>query len=210
MISLLGTTKFQLKADKDSNFIEKEDITIGLGNKYLDEIYDAILRKNKIKFIYKGFLNTEAKEVIIAPILLKLHNQRWYIVGKDNNKTYSLDRMLELTTLDNEKFDFVGNKKGLFNNVIGISQPELTPEKVVLLFNKRQGAYVKSLPIHSSQNIISDDDNGLKIEINVGVNWELKEEIKKHGSLVEVLKPLHLADKIKHDLIRTLKKYENK
>lgn len=208
-ISLLGTTKFQLKADKDSNYIEKETSTIGLGNKYLDEIYDAIIRKVKINIAYKGFWNTETKEITISPVLLKLYNQRWYLIGKSNNKKYSLDRIQELTTLDKEKFNFTGTKKGLFDNVIGISQPELTPEKVVLLFEPRQGRYIKSLPMHSSQNILSDNDFGLKIEITVGINWELKEEIKKHGSLVKVINPLHLVEEIKADLILILKAYDN-
>ena len=78
-----------------------------------------------------------------------------------------------------------------------------------MLFEKRQGLYIKSLPIHSSQNILSDDDNGLKIEITVGVNWELKEGIRKNGSLVKVIEPLHLVESIKNELINSLKKYNN-
>ena len=60
---------------------------------------------------------------------------------------------------------------------------------------------------HNSQNIISEDENGLKIEINVGINWELKEEIRKHGSLVKVLRPSHLVEEIKNELAKTLKQY---
>ena len=78
----------------------------------------------------------------------------------------------------------------------------------MLLFNSRQGLYVKSLPIHHSQNVISDDEDGLRIEINVGVNWELKEEIKKHGSLVRVIEPAHLVNEIKNDLSTSLEQYK--
>ena len=208
IISLVGTTKFQLKADKDSLYIEKEGTTIGLGNKYLDEINDAIVRHKNIEFEYQSFWSTKSEVVALSPVLLKQHNQRWYVVGKSKNKMYSLDRINYLKTFNLEIFEFFGSKKGIFDGVIGISQPELPKEKITLLFNSRQGRYIKSLPLHHSQIIISDNENGFKIKLNVGVNWELKEEIKKHGSLVKVLEPAHLVDEIKADLSKTLEQYK--
>ena len=207
-ISLYGTALFQLKHNGESDFVEDEDNTIGLGNMYLDDIYDAIISKFKIEFSYKGYWKNETETVQISPVLLKQHNQRWYIVANEkDNKMYSLDRISSLSILTKDTFYLHGNKKGMFDNVIGISQANLETERVVLAFNPRQGKYIKSLPLHKTQQVVSDDENSLVIELNIGINWELKEKIKMQGSLVKVLEPKHLIDEIKEDIAQALKQH---
>ena len=208
VISLFGTTLFQLKHNGESSFVEDEETTIGLGNRYLDEFYDAITNNFKVAFTYKSFWKDEAENVIISPILLKQHNQRWYVVANEKeNKMYSLDRMSSIEIMLEEPFNSHGTKKGMFDNVVGISQPHLETERIVLAFDPRQGKYIKSLPLHSTQHIILENEKEFVVELNVGVNWELKEKIKMQGSLVKVIEPKHLADEIREDLTLASKQY---
>ena len=75
-------------------------------------------------------------------------------------------------------------------------------------FDNWQAYYIKTLPLHSTQQIISEDENVIVISINVNINFELEQIIKSYGSSVEVIEPKDLRKTIKQDLQATLKFYE--
>jgi len=212
LMSLLETTLFRIKHAHESSFIFPEVSISGMGNEHLDDFYYAISKGYEIQMTYQGYWDEEVKTKKISPQLLKEYNQRWYAVCQTNGeqRVYSLDRIKYLRVLTDEKFKEGKLSNDIFDNVIGVSEIHLKPQKVVLQFNPVQGLYIKSLPIHKSQKIISDDKNGLTIELTVGINWELKEQIRKHGSLVEVLEPQVLVQEIKKDLKKTIDMYQGK
>lgn len=211
IMGLYSSAIFQLKYANEAEFIFPETASNENGDEHLEDLYYAIKKGFSVNITHKSFWSDESKEMKISPIQLNEYNKRWYVVSftEDNKKrVYGLDRILSLRVLIDEEVHRQKPLGDFFKNIVGISQPELPKETVVLLFNSRQGLYVKSLPIHHSQNVISDDEDGLRIEINVGVNWELKEEIKKHGSLVRVIEPAHLVNEIKNDLSTSLEQYK--
>ena len=210
LMNLLGTTLFRIKHASESDFIYPEVSITGKGNHYLEDFHYAISKKHPIKMTYKGYWDTELKHREVAPLLLKEYNQRWYVLADKEGvqRVYSLDRIESLRVFTDEKSTVKKPKEDVFKNIIGVSQSELKPEKVELLFTPLQGMFIKSLKIHHTQKIISDDSNGLKIELFVGINWELKEQINKHGKLVKVLSPKHLVDEIKNELTQTISHYE--
>lgn len=210
LMNLLGTTLFRIRHANESDFICPEVSISGKGNHYLEDFYYAISKKFKIQITYKGYWDTTLKHRKITPLLLKEYNQRWYILAdKDGEyRTYSLDRIENLQVLTDEKATLKKPKEDIFKNIIGVSQSELIPKKVLLLFTPLQGMFIKSLKMHSSQKIISDDNDGLKIELFVGINWELKEQIKKYGKLVKVLEPKQLVNEIKKELALTISQYK--
>jgi len=210
LMNLLGTTLFRIKYANETDFIYPEVSISNKGNQYLEDFYYAISKKFKVQITYKGYWDTEVKKREITPILLKEYNQRWYIFAdKDGSqRTYSLDRIKNLQVLTDEKSNLKRTKQDPYQNIIGVSQTELKPQKVVLHFTPLQGKFIKSLKMHDSQKVISDDANGLTIELFVGINWELKEEIKKHGHLVKVISPKQLVSEIKTKLAETLSRYK--
>ena len=81
-------------------------------------------------------------------------------------------------------------------------------ETIILSFTPNQGKYVKTLPLHITQETLIDDDTEFRISIDVIPNYELIQTILKQGDTVKVIEPQWLADKIKENLKRTLKKYK--
>ncbi|MGM0649710.1 MAG: WYL domain-containing protein [Bacteroidota bacterium] len=65
----------------------------------------------------------------------------------------------------------------------------------MLAYTPTQGKYIKTLPMHNSQKVLIDNDNECRISINVGPNFELNQQILKHGDTVKVLEPQWLAKK---------------
>ena len=206
---LVDSTIFKLKNLKTEGIIFPFTADNGQGNEFLYDIIYAISKKHKIKIVYKDYWKQAKKEYEISPYLLKEYNLRWYVLGKRGKdlKLYALDRIIDLQVLEDTKAVKTKISSDIFKNIIGVSESHLKPEKVILKFTARQGRYIKSSPWHSSQKIISDNEECLTISLKVGINWELKEEIKKNGLQVKVLEPQHLVEEIKEEVIANLAQY---
>ena len=188
------------------------DVEGGLkGVDWLPVILKAIMERKVIKFVYQRFMDEE-KTHTIAPYLLREFRNRWYVVGiyKDetNFLSFGVDRIKSLEILD-KRFEYNNalNPKHWFENVIGFPYNKTQVEKVVLSFTPLQGKYVKTLPLHHSQEILIDNDKELRVALYLVVNFELEMEILKYGSSVKVLAPESLAESIKNKLAEALKKY---
>ena len=75
-------------------------------------------------------------------------------------------------------------------------------------FDPQQGKYVKSLKLHRSQLVLKDDENELRIQLLVRPNFELIQNILMHGSLVTVLEPEWLRDKLIRIYKSALRNYD--
>ncbi|NPD83854.1 WYL domain-containing protein [Lentimicrobium sp. L6] len=211
LLHLMNSTVFKM------NHLNKKDIIYPFTsnnievNEFLPEISEAISSCHKIHIAYRGYWETDRKEYILSPYLLKEFQLRWYVLSKVDGeiRVFGLDRIRSIDVLQDESVERPKIDASVFNNIIGVSEPHLKPEKVVLAFTPRQGRYIKSSPIHPTQELVSDDENGLVISLKVGINWELKEVIKKNGIQVKVLEPAHLVEEIKQELIDNLKQYQS-
>ena len=76
-----------------------------------------------------------------------------------------------------------------------------------LLFTPAQAPYILSQPLHSSQKVLSDDEKGLKIQLEVYLSHELRQSILGFGDRVRVLKPVGLRKEIVRILKGALKRY---
>jgi predicted DNA-binding transcriptional regulator YafY len=76
-----------------------------------------------------------------------------------------------------------------------------------LSFTSFQGNYLKTLAIHHSQKIITDNEQELKIELLLKPNIELIQKILSFGDSVTVLEPSWLMEEVKLQLENSLKKY---
>lgn len=172
-----------------------------IGAEFFNKILYAIKNTFKIDFEYKSFLDgSELIQVELNPILLKQYKKRWYVIGENpGNKIflYGLDRIISLK-LSNETFikNNIDKVIEMYNNVIGVSYAEKKPEVIELSFPKEQGGYIKSAPLHQSQNILIDNDNELRIELYVVKNYELIKTIMSIGRFVKVIRPEWLRKEI--------------
>src|SRR5690606_29235645 len=121
--------------------------------------------RESMRFIYKKFGNEE-KEYVLSPYLLKEYLNRWYVIGtlhsEKSLRVFALDRLQDILYSE-EKFmenpDFDPEK--YFRYSFGITQvTHMQPEKVELLFDKRNAFYINTMPLHHSQRIVKEDDAG--------------------------------------------------
>ena len=193
-----------------SQFISFGNNSTNKGIMFIDNALNAILENRKLKIFYQPFYESEIKEYIVNPLFIKEYQSRWYLISELNEmnkiKTFAFDRIQYLEILKST-FKIKTQKTDLFKNTIGINHSEDIHE-IVLRFNTWQANYVKTLPLHSTQKIIAENENGLTISINVNVNFELEQMIKSYGSSIKVIEPEFLKLKIIEDFEKTILEYK--
>lgn len=193
-----------------SQFISFENNSTNKGIMFVDTALNAILENRKLKVSHQPFYESNTKEYIVNPLFIKEYQSRWYLISEYNEsqkfKFFAFDRMQNLEAL-NSTFKIKNLQTDLFKNTIGINHSENIHE-IILWFDTWQANYIKTLPLHSTQKIISEDKNGLTISINVTINFELEQLIKSFGSAIKVIEPDFLKIKIIEDLETSINNYK--
>ena len=141
----------------------------------------------------------------LKPHFLKESQQRWYLAGLDADgalKTFGLDRMQNVSVVTDEKFvrDDSIDIPALFRESFGIwNNPSDPVEEIVLKYDKLDGAFVKTLPLHSSQEILSDNSYGLVVRLRLRITNDFVMALLARSRSVEVISPEHLRRRL-HDV----------
>lgn len=193
--------KFSKRSDQGAvlNFIDFERTPFAKGIEYIDTIIEAVQEKKCLQISYQKF-GYSPEVYDFHPYLLKEYRNRWYIIGKNEQKsairTYGLDRITALEKSDCPFIDEGLVDKNYLTNCIGVGIGNGVVERVVLKFAESEGHYLRSQKMHHSQDILEDNEDGLVIVLNLIINFELVGIILNYGAYVTVLEPQSLADKV--------------
>ena len=120
-------------------------------------------------------------------------------VYEDKIRIYSLDLVHE-ARLSEETFKYPKkfNPENYFKGCFGIIRDEECPiETVKLKVNADQSNYLRSLPLHHSQEEIETNDNYSIFTLRVRPTFDFRQELLKNGDSLEVLEPQWLRKDIK-------------
>ena len=183
------------------------------GTGHLKPLLRAIRDRLWVTFNHLNYQTGKLKNYRIQPYGLREYQNRWYVVGiaefEDELWKFGLDRitLMEVETKVFER-DETLDPHAIFDHVIGVETSDDPLEQVILSFDPQQGNYVKSLKLHHSQQVLVDTEDELRIRLMVKPNFELIQNILMHGSLVRVVKPEWLVDKVKRIHSSALRRYE--
>ena len=185
-----------------------------LGTDNLYGLLHAIKNRFQIVFTYTKYWDGKSTQRAVNPYALKEYRNRWYLLAMDLNdsklKTFGLDRItnLEITTRSfkmPDNFDV----ENYLQYAFGIIRPENEePEEIILSFSPFQGKYIKTMPLHSTQEILKDSSGEFRIKLKMFITYDLVMEIMSMGQEVKIIKPQRLINEIKHHLKSALKQYE--
>lgn len=202
----------ELKGEQQK-FIQFENLPTTRGNEHLEQLLSAIQHKKVVAFDYKSYKKAEGKRRIVDPYLLKEYRHRWYLIGYSEEKqsviVYGLDRMKNVELLD-ETYEVTEsfNPDLFFKHSIGITVGEGGAQKIELSCSPVLSKYLKSQPLHHSQTILKEDENGTVFQYLLTQTYELEERILGFGAEAKVLKPNQLRDSVKSSLKSAYKRYE--
>jgi predicted DNA-binding transcriptional regulator YafY len=172
------------------------------GTQHLFPLIQAIRERLRIRFSYEKFQGEALSERHVEPYALKECRGRWYVLGqttgRQDMKSYGLDRISGLA-LTEERFKRAASIRMAekFRNSYGIySSDEYPVKEVVLSFDAEDGRYLKSLPLHHSQEIIKDTAEEFVIRLHLKVTLDFVMEILSRSWSLKVIEPETLREQV--------------
>lgn len=201
----------EVKGKKDVMLFEQRK---SRGLQWLNGLVHAITHQKIITLQYTKFWEGVSHKKVLEPYALKEFKNRWYLLAHEKNdekyflKTFGLDRISDLeiapSTFKPKKYDAEKD----FENSFGIiSTLNETPHEIILSFNYYQGKYIKTLPLHHSQEILNDDDTEFRIKLTLVPTYDFEREILSHGSSVKIISPLSFKNHLKSEVEAMLKNF---
>ena len=179
------------------------------GQDYLSIVTDAMKKSKVLEITYKGYWSEHEHTFPVAPYCVKLFRQRWYLVGnsvyEDKIRIYSLDRVLN-ASLTEEPFKYPKDfsPEVYFQDCFGVIRDDETEvETVKLKVNADQSNYLRSLPLHPSQEEIETSDDYSIFTLRVRPTFDFYQELLKNGETLEVLEPTWLRKDFK-DIVKRM------
>lgn len=179
------------------------------GLEHLHGIIHAITQKKVINFNYQKFWENEKSEKTVTPYALKEFKNRWYLLAADFKphnkdfflKTYGLDRISDLA-ISKTSFKRVNvNIEEAFKNSFGImSSNGIAPKEILLKFDSEQANYIKALPIHHSQSIVSENEAETVFKVTLVPTYDFQREILSYGNRVKIIAPEDFKNQMKKEV----------
>jgi len=172
----------------------------------VDNLYGllhSIKQRLQIKFIYHKYQDDTFTNRKIEPYALKEFKNRWYVVGRDTDddaiKSFGLERLSQLEITKKNFSKSIFNPDKYFEHCFGIVAPydKSEPENIILSVDPLKWQYLKSLPIHTSQNCIFENEKEVQISLKLYITYDLEIELLSHGNQIRVIEPKRLDEILK-------------
>ena len=195
-----------------SKYIQFEAATSVGGNEFLPILLEAIQRKKKVWFIYTSFIKGQGKPRKVSPLFLKEYRNRWYLISYDPSqkdiRTYALDRMEDPKILEDEQITPQGfDAEVYFENAMGITSYKGEAKKIIIHADEIASKYIKSQPIHHSQEIMKESKEGTHFTFKLLLSEELIRTLLSYGGEIEVIEPEDLKKALKERILSMKKRY---
>ena len=184
------------------------------GKAYLPVIIEAMKENVQLIMTYQSYWRDEEHTFEVEPYCLKLFRQRWYLVARSAyyNKVliYALDRVRQLQATE-VRFtypkDFQPDE--YFDGCFGIIAGDGTKvETVRLKASAGQANYLRSLPLHPSQEETERNDVFSIFTLRIRPTFDFIQELLRQGEGVEVLSPVWLRNEVAGMVCRMWSKYK--
>ncbi len=177
------------------------------GLQHLDALITAIDGKQCLRIAYQKFSKQKPEDHVLHPYLLKEYKGRWYVLGyseaRQNVITLALDRIEKLQEESKPyKPNTFLNINEYFKHTLGITHHKAPVEDVLLWFSPALSPYIKTQHLHSSQQIVKDDPEGLTIRLKLIINYELLSLLLSFCPDVCVLQPASLKANLDELLVK--------
>ncbi len=186
------------------------------GFEHLNGIIHAITHKKVIRFSYQKFWENEKSTKVVTPYALKEFKNRWYLLAAYHQPkdgvffliTFGLDRISDLeitqTSFKRESINIEDSYKNSFGIISANGQE---PQEILLKFDYEQANYVKALPLHHSQTVVSENEVETVFRVVLVPTYDFQREILSHGKRVQILAPESFKNLMKEEVEVMIKNF---
>ena len=187
------------------------------GNKFLAPIIETLRDQYAIQITHQGFGKPQPSTFIIEPYCLKMFKQRWYVLARSTGdkklRVYGLDRIHAMEpTAQKYKIPASFDAEQFFRDAYGVTvlSDQQQPEQIVISIDEKQAKYLRTLPLHPSQQEIEPINGYPAFSFFVYPSDEFCQELFKYGSDLEVHEPESLRKYFAEDAEKVNKMYNLK
>ena len=177
------------------------------GQRFLTQIIEAMRDNRTLEMSYQSFWNDTPRTFEVAPYCIKVFHQRWYVLAcstsDDRLRIYALDRIRELRTSEllfvlPEALD----PQAYFADPFGVVvDGNYKPERVRVRVSGIQRQYLRTLPLHASQQEAEITDDSSVFEFYLRPTFDFEQELLTHAAntdgQIEILQPQWLREEMK-------------
>lgn len=183
---------------------------VPVGEEYLMDIVNAIKSNLRLKVNYQRF-GHEPYDTMLSPYAIKLFHQRWYLLARNDKyvSVYSFDR-IHSVQLSSETFQMPADfsPQNYFSEYFGVLTDSRVPmERVEVKVYGMAVRYLETLPLHTSQRMVSREEDHAVFAFNLRPTIDFCEAVFSHGPDIEVLKPEWLRLKMHESARNTCLRY---
>ena len=163
------------------------------GRTYLDTITDAMQNNCQLSICYEDFFGKRYDNLLINPYCLKMFKRRWYVLAyvpsMKTIRRFGLDRIQQIGTTDKPfKYPKDFFPEDFFHDFFGVVY-NAEPLTIRLKAYREKPNYLRSLPLHHSQQEIETGADFTIFEYRIAPTFDFIQEILLHGDQLEVLSP---------------------
>jgi predicted DNA-binding transcriptional regulator YafY len=139
------------------------------GTEHFNSLLQAIREQQVVRYTYHAYAESAVTERTVHPYALKEFKGRWYLLASEGRegptKSFGLDRITDLEiTKQTFKIPKGFNPEEKYRDCFGITGPNSeAPGRIVLSFEPLAGRYIKSFPLHHSQELLVDNQEEIRI-----------------------------------------------
>lgn len=182
------------------------------GHRFLTAIMDAMTECRELSVSYRKYTSQETDRYTVRPYAVKEAGRRWYLIGycveRKGLRVYGLDRVMDIAETGGKfRMDKNFDVDELFSTSFGIYLPEGPGKTITFKAGTKDASYLRDLPIHKSQEEVSNDGTSVTFSIFVCPDKALIMEFCKYGSSIEVLSPESVRQAVADELRRASQLY---
>ena len=172
-------------------------------HRFLVPLMQSMEENRMLSVLYRKYGSRESGRLTLKPYALKESHRRWYLVAwceeRQGMRVYSLDRIVDMEPLE-KRFrmpaDF--DVEECFAHSFGIYLPDKDSraEVISLKASPREAAYLRDLPLHPSQQMVSEGPDGAEFRLYLIPNDDFIMELCRRGARVEVTSPVWLREAV--------------
>jgi predicted DNA-binding transcriptional regulator YafY len=180
---------------------------------HFERVAYALLHRQRISINYWRWDDDSYQQRSISPQRLVYYRDNWYLDAwchlRQDLRTFSVDSIQSITDdstpaqeIDPDRItQHVSTGYGIFSGQAN--------QQAQLKFSSTLAKRISRENWHPGQQATWSDQGDYLLSVPYSDDRELLRDILRYGADVEVIAPLELRDKVKHELQRTLKKYSD-
>lgn len=186
-------------------------------HRFLTVVIRAMKDGRMLLVNYRGFDMEAPQDFLLEPYCVKEYKRRWHLFAHEHGADYegphnfALDRIID-AEVSSELFsppkDFDG--RDFFFNRYGVRQYDgEVPEVIRIRASALQAGFLRSLPLHRSQEEEIREKDYSVFRYHLIPNWDFRHDLLYYGAGVEVLEPSHLRKEMAQEAGTMKLNYEN-